>query len=100
IRDATVTGVQTCALPISCHRGAVLLGKAGTYLRLLGTAMTGVASHHALAVEIGGINRAHHQDHFARSLLQRRGISESRRVASSQIGRASCRERRLVPRLT
>src|SRR5207245_6703022 len=90
IRDATVTGVQTCALPISallarCGRDRCLLrrehgpGLTGAVLQPL---QPGVADLHlaspARAGEICG-----------RRPPARSGVG----LAGEQIGRASCRER-------
>src|SRR2546430_6211278 len=78
IRDLTVTGVQTCALPISCQagqfRGERHLGglrpRAGVEVQLL--------AHHAAAVDDEGDV----------------AVPEHRAAGKGlKIGRASCRER-------
>src|SRR5438094_6264605 len=77
IRDRTVTGVQTCALPISDRLDLdadLLVGR--QVQRLIG-------DNH-LAVEMG-VER----DHSVQMIARTRSTSES----IAQIGRASCRER-------
>src|SRR2546430_9553713 len=77
IRDLTVTGVQTCALPISDARLVAALGRAG--------ALSGPASTRCYS------QRTCPQTSFLRSLgCDRRGAND---VAAGEIGRASCRER-------
>src|SRR5256886_13661044 len=77
IRDLTVTGVQTCALPICCRRHTtVLWGRipAGISRRSFHTAHGGPAGHFAGRVATAGPG-----GHTG--------------IAQKQIGRASCRER-------
>src|SRR2546427_4102360 len=78
IRDLTVTGVQTCALPISKRTGAVMCS--------VQCAAPGAASTRApVTVEKNGSAGA------AGATFARSGASAS--AASRKIGRASCRER-------
>src|SRR5438309_4582586 len=87
IRDGTVTGVQTCALPISSSRG-----RNCPSVHWIGGVL-GIALPHDLR---GSANRGR----FAgrRSLpvwnwLRRKTIAPPPKSATTQIGRASCRER-------
>src|SRR2546427_6494124 len=79
IRDLTVTGVQTCALPISqlCAGAWPLPGKAATYV-------AGRRSSIQIRFPLAG-----------RNLPPRRGLAFEKPPAraSREIGRASCRER-------
>src|SRR5205085_3913838 len=88
IRDLTVTGVQTCALPISLLGtiGGLVSPDAGRVL-LDGTPVTGPGPDRAMVFQ-------------AYSLLPRLSLVDNVRVAAGQarpdrskIGRASCRER-------
>src|SRR5207237_6045771 len=79
IRDSSVTGVQTCALPIS--RNQLAVGACARQVREL------------IARELDvGLDRRHsdaRQRDVALGLLDARGVLESR----AEIGRASCRGR-------
>src|SRR5207245_5949710 len=88
IRDATVTGVQTCALPISLRAAPAEAGETG---------------HHVIARTQGGHLRAHRLDD-AGALVAEDVWSIQREppepihdvevaVADAEIGRASCRRR-------
>src|SRR2546430_10679184 len=79
IRDLTVTGVQTCALPISPARGVAVL-------RL--PARRGSAAH-------PGADRLRADQHEGRVAGQGREaeISGCGEAARREIGRESCRER-------
>src|SRR5690606_39372919 len=86
IRDFHVTGVQTCALPISWH---LLRGNDSPALRkMLSIAMWMallVAPVQALVGDMHGLNTLEHQP---AKIAAMEGHWENR-----QIGRASCRER-------
>src|SRR5262249_57199213 len=79
IRDWSVTGVQTCALPISLAR--VFVSQRHT---------AAVAAHIVEAAGRGGIlvGRDHVPDHVLADVCEMRVAA-----ALVQIGRASCRER-------
>src|SRR5437763_5338999 len=78
IRDTSVTGVQTCALPISSTPAAFGL-----------SFLTAAARFRGPALLRGG--RAFARETFARGLL---GVRRAQvRVEVEEIGRASCRER-------
>src|SRR5207249_9168436 len=79
IRDRNVTGVQTCALPISCRLGL---------LRLCQGDAVGAEEAFRLAVASGHAEAAAEAATWLGGLLARRGHPEA-----GQIGRASCRER-------
>src|SRR2546430_5500922 len=75
IRDLTVTGVQTCALPIYRHRKTVIeLAVVAARRDLRGSP----AQHSAAAAAV---------------VLVRADAGPSRRARRLEIGRASCRER-------
>src|SRR5699024_11984422 len=87
IRDRNVTGVQTCALPISRSRAVVLdqAAQKGTGAWTVKTALD-------LGVPVTGIAEAT----FARSISGGTPQREAARgvlPGEEQIGRASCRER-------
>src|SRR5207247_4690822 len=84
IRDPLVTGVQTCALPISAlrrrrRRGGRLSGPAG------GGLCRSSLRHPPPAWWGGGTSRL--------GAPARRASGECRRARTHEIGRASCRER-------
>src|SRR5439155_6814968 len=80
IRDGHVTGVQTCALPISPHRGASR--RAAVRGQEVGaSARAGAAS--SVAVAVGGVRAARAAGTGAAPCV----------TGAAQIGRASCRER-------
>src|SRR2546430_3559394 len=79
IRDLTVTGVQTCALPISkkalpCRTTGVLQGTAVALLPL--NVLVGLNANQPSVLEI-----------------DRTGVAAELKKLSDEIGRASCRER-------
>ena len=51
------------------RRNAVLIRQAWNRFRVVCGAMAGITGHLALTVEVGPIERVHHDDHLARSLL-------------------------------
>src|SRR5689334_23571183 len=78
IRDGTVTGVQTCALPIS------LLGqRAARSLLFSGELITA-----GEALAIGAVDAISARDETLRDAL-----AKCRELCTKEIGRASCRER-------
>src|SRR5207245_5970711 len=87
IRDATVTGVQTCALPISEERPSFsfklheLIPKREEFWELLAREN----------VEAGRIEELYDQSHKAD--LDKRFLADLKRWRLLKIGRASCRER-------
>src|SRR5207253_6538189 len=84
IRDGHVTGVQTCALPISCFRREA--GSAGRETRGI------LRVHQFDKVELVKITTAE-KSYEELELL----VADAERVLQLQIGRASCRERVLRP---
>src|SRR5207245_5678523 len=88
IRDATVTGVQTCALPIWPERTARTHERARRHLRGRGAAAPGAR---AVAREDG----RGHRGAYTRAPRPRAGRDQSveRPDGVREIGRASCRER-------
>src|SRR5699024_11243269 len=84
IRDRNVTGVQTCALPISttCVPAAVAPVPTGT--------TTWSRSTHGRSVSVGHVGA--HASPAAERAVVRLSPSIARKVGS-EIGRASCRER-------
>src|SRR5205085_9537844 len=81
IRDLTVTGVQTCALPISEGRQPRALPAAGVaelpHLRSAQAVLAAVQAEHARGLQAD--REAEHR--------------HALRLARQEIGRASCRER-------
>src|SRR2546430_12103970 len=73
IRDLTVTGVQTCALPISALLGVCLQP-------LFRRAMAGIAEHAVGDVELRPAYRGRHVHGMARQAALARLRSEERRV--------------------
>src|SRR5207302_6683537 len=90
IRDFHVTGVQTCALPISLSSRCVIVGRRSPAGITLPDART--SAKHLQIVSIDG------ESHFAVDLASRNGsfLSIPGRRFVVEIGRASCRERVLV----
>src|SRR5205085_9535915 len=98
--DLTVTGVQTCALPIWGRTDAVLMGP-GTFDATEGTRVVSLAAKHRLptiyqfkdAVVAGGLMAygVHLPDQFRRAAYYVDRILK-------EIGRASCREREEISR--
>src|SRR5256886_5197859 len=80
IRDLTVTGVQTCALPIS----SVLAGASADRWAAFGF---------RYGSEDGGISSSLSRSRLSRALVVCQARSTNRRFGFPQIGRASCRER-------
>src|SRR2546421_1681453 len=78
IRDLIVTGVQTCALPISLGRAEHAADRRAA------------APARRVARDPPGARRA--EDRMRHSVFPRRATAPPRR-ARAQIGRASCRER-------
>src|SRR5687767_15412658 len=76
IRDKLVTGVQTCALPISRQNGMSY----GTFMH--GLKLAGIELDRKVLADIA-----------VRDPETFRRFAESAREASAEIGRASCRER-------
>src|SRR5690606_39861868 len=83
IRDFHVTGVQTCALPISTGRPAPRGGKRNSHLR--------VPSDETCSSTISGRAMVKWRSSAARRSLEILNIRE--KSETPQIGRASCRER-------
>src|SRR2546430_7773629 len=77
IRDLTVTGVQTCALPILVGPGARFLDRARPLLHLLAQEGGELSRRVALPVEAE----------------RRQALGDLGRGEGAEIGRASCRER-------
>src|SRR5699024_11998645 len=94
IRDRTVTGVQTCALPI-CDVGAALARSiVSAALLVLTLVIVGLTRRHAER----GSRRGRRRSEYRRR-LERFGYVLGRVMAwfaFGEIGRASCRERRDV----
>src|SRR5437879_8899394 len=76
IRDTSVTGVQTCALPIFPDAHPVLLLDVEPREREVALDVGGIARHRCLELGLFAV-----------------GGFSARRLARHQIGRASCRER-------
>src|SRR5690606_40762091 len=74
IRDFHVTGVQTCALPIS--------------IRFIGQAIEHEARRQIDILEEGGVI-----EQETRLFDPEKGVTRSMRTKEEEIGRASCRER-------
>src|SRR3989442_8768328 len=85
IRGADVTGVQTCALPISRNRGPALLS-AAELTRVRASLVARLAEMHA-AIDAGETGQPAAGASEAASLLA------SEPDLQAKIGRASCRER-------
>src|SRR5439155_5546380 len=87
IRDGHVTGVQTCALPISSEGRLPRLVGLGNALKLT---LTGNRVDAAEALRVGLVDEV-----VPHSRLEQRTFEIADRIASrsAQIGRASCRER-------
>src|SRR5687767_15183331 len=90
IRDKLVTGVQTCALPISARRAPRRLARRPAPRRRAGAAAPGAAEFRRGGG--GGVGGAYRERGAAE------GASAKKRVgrigsAGVEIGRASCRER-------
>src|SRR2546430_5806048 len=75
IRDLTVTGVQTCALPISARAGDIVKPIARTATTKANRFIASLLPQQPA------------------SLRRRRQIAETLQILFLQIGRASCRER-------
>src|SRR5207248_6460030 len=91
IRDRTVTGVQTCALPISDHQRACETGSACGRERVH-------IFHFDLGLACGALEQTRRMDEvIARSNLGHNSpmffMLRDLRGDFAQIGRASCRER-------
>src|SRR5207245_5119599 len=85
IRDATVTGVQTCALPILAHKSVADALQAQPGARI---------GDGKLACIDGGLRiREAILEKATADARRRKGGGESIRGVQIQIGRASCRER-------
>src|SRR5262249_59873460 len=85
IRDWSVTGVQTCALPISLLGSALLIAAPGVNLLYLGRQVLGEVP--GLAFLMLGVF------FWTRSAERAGGWWRDLFLASIEIGRASCRER-------
>src|SRR5205823_10078546 len=88
IRDKLVTGVQTCALPISATRFADP-GWAQAAIHLGWPAVA--AAYVALAVALAAISRIRMSGGELTDRI--RALTPASRRAFAEIGRASCRER-------
>src|SRR5207245_7915686 len=93
IRDATVTGVQTCALPIF-RAGAYDFVTKPVSTDALALILERAIQHRTLTDELQRLRRRVHED----TLPQIVGSSDAIRrmselVSRVEIGRASCRER-------
>src|SRR5260370_26449193 len=77
IRDSSVTGVQTCALPISLRSNAACDHTGRGCARGVGTQSASASRHARSSI---------HTD-------KRRAMRERIPASASEIGRASCRER-------
>src|SRR5207245_7237749 len=82
IRDATVTGVQTCALPI-CDESLLLYPSGGKARRIL---LVGVGKS-------GEVTRSSIRRAAAVAAKRARVLGATQLAFAVEIGRASCRER-------
>src|SRR5207245_5546645 len=84
IRDATVTGVQTCALPILEKSDVHIVARIGK--------VVGIAAVEG-DIRLRGKHQAHIGISFVAVKIEDAALKERDRVAAqSEIGRASCRE--------
>src|SRR5439155_12726771 len=91
IRDGHVTGVQTCALPISCSIAATMTaGQA----KVRGIESIAEGAARGLAEIVAAIEQVEHA-----ALRVRVAAQANRQTAErlKEIGRASCRERGKIP---
>src|SRR5207248_5503965 len=93
IRDRTVTGVQTCALPISStNRKLPLLGRSSPRVEAAGSQPQSEHARAGLTVRIASapnVTRPKNDERIGKVSANQK--KEGRRL--SQIGRASCREK-------
>src|SRR2546421_8743057 len=87
IRDLIVTGVQTCALPISAPTGP--RGPVGAGSRRLTHRLRGVESPHRVLRPLRRVPPAWRS-------ISRQGTKEELSHGRQEIGRAACRERVLI----
>src|SRR5690606_41175389 len=91
IRDCHVTGVQTCALPISKVRSMVAMASAQTSSSITVTVFSTLLSRQAVVTQLLPQTKSPLQR------FQSMPVKASRQLASQptvKIGRASCRERK------
>src|SRR5205085_8667527 len=90
IRDLTVTGVQTCALPISRNGRCLMPSRTEVPPDEPPTTAPSTAARHSPAVPRRGQPRAGHRQAPRLEPLEERRLLA---IPFSEIGRASCRER-------
>src|SRR5207237_3370427 len=90
IRDSSVTGVQTCALPIFTHLGNTLMN--------LFRFEEAISAHDRAIALKPDYGEAHANRGMALMFTSRNGEAAESfdRALSLQIGRASCRERMVI----